>query len=167
MAGGLNAPDGLTDRPLHVVPFRQIHHAPVAFLACFSDPDADWVVPLKTGLNRVGRDPMWGDHEKPGVRILEPRQWLIVCRAVTALVADDHSTNQSVVLPEGPSAHAGPDPLSSLGLADYAAILTNPPPGAIPLDWAGETVAELKPGDVLVTCYSAFVFGTLPQPGSA
>lgn len=73
-------------------------------------PEYGYVVPLKIGLNRVGKNPMFGDYDFSAMTktIIEPRQWLIVFRETEVLVADDHSDNGSYVLPPGSPETKGP-----------------------------------------------------------
>ena len=154
-------------KPVVVLPRRPSPRAvPIAFLACFTDPAASYVLPLKIGLNRIGRDPDWGDHEEfpRGVRLMEGRQWLMVCRPPEALVVDDHSTNQSILLPrEAGAPDPVPDPRRKPGEYSYTRIFGVSWPGRVDLDWAGDVVGALGEGDVLLTMYAAFVFGWFPS----
>jgi hypothetical protein len=141
----------------------------VAFLSTFTTPGTVYCLPLKEGLNRVGKDPAWGDHDRPpsGVRVMEARQWILVCRPPLALVADDHSTNGSMVFPENLDRAAGvEDPRYSGEPYSYSALFQRPVPGRVDLDWHGNRVHEVQEGDVLLTAYAGFVFGWVSQGGS-
>lgn len=150
-----------------VVPLRAAARTPVAFLACFTPSYAGLVFPLKRGVNRVGRDVAWGDHEPFPERVMEGRQWLVVCGDGAAWVADDHSTNQSVLIPDGPPLAAADPRYSADGRCDFAALSATADGRAVPLDWAGDVVAPLRQGDVLVTTYAGFVFGWVPNANPA
>lgn len=147
----------VSPRELRVIPRR--HDAPwVAFLGCFTDPTREYVLPLKIGINRVGLDSRWGDYiYSPDVaHIMEGRQWLVVCQRSGAIVADDHSTNGSVVLDlNSPDTFKirHPFPLRNL---------QNPKLDHIELDWNGDIVASLVEKTVIVNNYAGFVFGTVP-----
>jgi hypothetical protein len=161
LAGKIDGDQPPASRPLVLVP--RLHAADaVAFLGCFSAPDRDYVLPLKTGVNRVGRSPIFGDHQENPARppVLEPRQWLIICRQPGGmLVADDHSSNGSLVLPRDSAAIRQTSDPSSLEAVFLRA------PAQSKLDWHGNVVHELHEGDVLVTAYAAFVVGCIPpQP---
>ncbi len=141
-----------------LVPFTRPHTIR-AFLACYTDPTAVVVVPLKLGLNRVGRGTMWGDHDwEEAPRLIEERQWIIVVRLEEALAADDHSTNGSVWLPQDselPARLTAPFPLSQ--------VPADTDKGR-QLEWSGDTVVAMQSGDVLVSNYASFVFGKLDHP---
>src|SRR5215831_4399251 len=100
LSGGIDGESPASARPLVVIPRRHAAE-PTAFLGCFSDPDRDYVMLLKTGVNRIGSNRMIGDHDgfPRGTALVEARQWLIICRPTESLIADDHSTNGSVILP--------------------------------------------------------------------
>ena len=157
IAGEISAEPDLHGRPLLTIARR--HPAPpFAFLGCFTATANDYFIPLKQGVNRIGRNPIWGDHvEFPaGERLIEARQWLFVCRAGQTLIADDHSTDGSVILPADALELMDPDFCSQpLSLARRA-------PTWVELDWAGNIVHELREGDVLVTKYAAFIYGHVP-----
>jgi hypothetical protein len=74
------------------------------------------------------------------------------------LVADDHSSNGSIVLPRDSAAIRQTNNPSSLEAVFQRA------PAQSRLDWRGNTVHELHEGDVLVTAYAAFVVGCTPPP---
>lgn len=116
-----------------------------------------YVVPLKIGLNRVGKNPMFGDYDFSSMTksVIEPRQWLIVFRETEVLVGDDHSDNGSYVIPPGsPETN---DPV-------FPAIFRAPastPSNRIALDWAGNNVVSIQPGAVLLNYKTAFAFGAM------
>lgn len=113
---------------------------------------------LKQGLNRVGLDTNWGDFEEPTYRSMEGREWLVVVAGNRAFAADDHSSNGSIFLPRDTPRDADGDPRFDAGCTGFGRRRLN---GAISLDWEGTNVVELREGDVLISCYSAFVFGWL------
>jgi hypothetical protein len=159
LSGGIDSETPSSPRSLVIIPRR--HPAePIAFLGCFSNPDRDYVMLLKSGVNRIGSNTMIGDHSEipRGTYLLEARQWLIICRSTESLIADDHSTNGSVILlgnaPEVREV-SFPYPLSS----------AKEKPGHVTLDWYGNVVYELKEGDVLITAYAAFIYGRVPPQG--
>ncbi|MBI4700577.1 MAG: hypothetical protein HY744_05340 [Deltaproteobacteria bacterium] len=163
LAGGFEHEAFAGTRPLVLVPRRQdaVAGETVAFLASFT-AERDCLLPLKRGLNRVGTAPMFGDYEKPGCRVIESRQWLVVCQGSQALVMDDHSTNQSTVLPRAhPRIEGAADPRfdDAPYLSNLCAIGGSPGTGPIRLDWAGSVVCALADGDVLLSPYAALVFG--------
>ena len=99
-----------------------------------------------------------------GVRLVEGRQWLFVCLPERTLVADDHSTNQSIILPQGvPAATAEPEPRYGDGVFSYSIIHGKRKTGRVDLDWEGNVVYSLNEGDVLLTIHAAFVFGRDPS----
>jgi hypothetical protein len=151
------------DKPLHVAR-RRIGSAaqpPIAFLASFGG-GRHVVFALQRGVTRVGRGIPFGDFELPdGVIPIEGRQFLVVERAGQVLVMDDHSTNQSMVLPRtAPRLEGVRDPRWDDGVYSYPEVREKAPQ-AVALDWAGTVVCEIKEGDVLLTMYSALVFGWL------
>lgn len=117
--------------------------------------DVDSVFPLKSGINRVGFDQIFGDYERPTFRSIESRQWLVLIAGGQAFVVDDHSTNGSFVLPRREPRLASDDPRYDPDCTGFG----QPRSGMIQLDWEGSTVVGLSEGDVLITCYSALVFG--------
>lgn len=133
----------------------------MAFLACFSRSESDYVIPLKSGANRVARSTTYGDHEAlpNGARLLESRQWRIDCTGEEARVADDRTTNLSVVIPRDFDGDRS-TPYGKMLKPDPAAHALLRP--AVPLDWGGEITCTLHPGDVIRTCYASFVFGRCP-----
>jgi hypothetical protein len=152
-------------RPLVMVPRRAGRNVdpPTGFLVSFAGGEHDVVFRLKRGLTRVGRG-LISDFELPkGVTPpVEGRQWLVTQRRGQALVVDDQSTNESVVLPhDRPRVEGGFDPRFDDGAYAYGEIRKS---GAgITLDWAATTVHELHEGDVLLTCYAALVYGELAR----
>jgi hypothetical protein len=63
---------------------------------------------------------------------------------------------------------AASDPrYSADGRFDFAALSAASDGRTVPLDWAGDVVAPLAQGDVLVTAYAGFVFGWLPNANPA
>ena len=135
---------------------------PVAFLASFTGREHDVVIPLKAGLTRVGREAPFGDLTFPKdlPPPIEGRQWLVVHRPGHVLVMDDHSTNQSIVLPHSADRLGGGDPRWDHDVYSYAKVRAKAAQG-IALDWEGTVVHELREGDVLLAIYSAFVFGSM------
>jgi hypothetical protein len=138
---------------------------PVGFLTSFTARGAQYVVPLKIGVNRVGRDPVFGDFDgfpsRP--RLVEGRQWLIICTADRTLIADDHSTNQSLVLRRTTRLVSGPDdPRFGADRYSYVEFLRcTTEAERVTLDWAGDVVVALEDGDALLNAYAGFVFGRL------
>ncbi|MEP7121442.1 MAG: hypothetical protein ABJE95_11050 [Byssovorax sp.] len=121
-------------------------------------PAFDSVILLKQGLNRVGHSNVFGDFEAPaGPKVTESRQWIILQQPHTTLAMDDSSTNQSYVLPvEHPRIAKGQDPRFDPEASAFGAGRTA---NLEQLDWHGNHVHELREGDVLLTCYGAFVYG--------
>jgi hypothetical protein len=135
----------------------------VAFLATWDAIEPlgfHLVLPLKAGLNRLGRDRA-SDHELPPLPcpIMEQGQWLIECRPEppSALVRDGWSTNLSAVvravtpLPDDPRAPLLVDfrPRSHRVEIEHANLKPDPVP--------------LLEGDTLVGAWASFVFGCLGE----
>ena len=120
------------------------------------EPEYAYVIPLKIGLNRVGKNPMFGDYDFSAVtrHVIEARQWLIVFRETEVLVADDHSDNGSYVVP--------PDSAEIHDPAFPATFSAAPaPPNRIALDWAGNNVVSIQPGTILLNYKTAFALGAM------
>ena len=120
------------------------------------EPEFGFVVPLKIGVNRVGKNPMFGDYDFSAITkpVIEPRQWLIIFREKEVLVADDHSDNGSYVVPPGsPETN---DPAFSTTFRAASA-----PANRIALDWAGNNVVAIQPGAVLLNYRTAYAFGAM------
>jgi hypothetical protein len=162
VTGDLGGEAFQADRPLVMATRRSGPEPPVAFLASFGARERDVIFPLKRGVTRVGIGPPFGDFDLEGPRPIESRQWLVVERAGEILVADDHSTNESLVLPRRLPKIAGTmDPRWERGVLYYSELRAGAGPGASLLDWPGTTVHALAEGDVIVTIYAPHVFGTM------
>lgn len=137
------------ERPTIILPWV-LERRPVALLACFTKKDADYVLPLRAGLNRLGASHLTSDHAiPPSVTIMEERQWLLI-HAVDGrtFIADDRSSSGSVLLRRDAKVLAI---ARSLGDMRFA-------PERIEIDRGGDALCSLHDGDVLVSSYGAFVF---------
>jgi hypothetical protein len=122
---------------------------PVAFLACFTKKEGDYVLPLKQGVNRLGTSPM-ADHTIPSrVHLVEERQWLLIHGIEGhTFVAGDRSSSVSVLIRRDSQVLDGSPSLTAMRLAT----------SRIEIDRSGDALYPLADGDVLVTFYGAFVF---------
>lgn len=160
-----NLPSTPSGNQFQLVPFRSHAHTPVAFLVSFTEENLNLIFPLKNGVNRIGRDVMWGDHQRCTERTMEGRQFLLVCKAGHAYVADDHSTNQSLVIAKSSTLPLEIDPRIPGVKLDFSKLSEVKEEGVVHLDWDGNVFQEISSGDVLVTAYSAFAFSWLTTNG--
>lgn len=109
------------------------------------------VVPLHAGRNRVHRA-----RDGSGSPSMESAQWVITCGDGVAEVEDDYSTNLSLLVPRDlvPTVELG-DHLRGFGLLARTAGVTELPHPNVA---APRHRYRLEAGDVLRSCYAAFVF---------
>jgi hypothetical protein len=117
------------------------------------------VLPLREGRNRIGRG-SGCDYRSPfpSGLVVEASQWLILCEAGAAQVADAWSSNLSVQLP--PSTEDG---LGST-VFDRALVEARACPEAVPLPHPATTgqhllFSPLAEADRLVCAYRTWTFG--------
>lgn len=134
--------------------------APSAFLVTLRRQGGDLILPLRGGLNFVGR----GSEEGrpfgvlPRPYPLEQSQWFVLCRTGEALVSDAWSTNLSYLVPAGLDLGDAPD--QPFGFSEVEGLV-----GAIRLPHRNEPCPQheypLREGDRLRSCYAWFLFGWL------
>lgn len=149
----------------HPLPYvvRRLDGAPsVAFLAALTPTgDCRAVIPLRAEKNIVGRQSTCPEYDWQTCNgpLVEAGQWVLRCRDErTAEVADGWSTNGSFLLPVT-TLDRWPEGVAVSLLCDATAFpgrlsLVHPGYNAQRLAW--QPIAE---GDMLVGCYSTFVFG--------
>lgn len=135
-------------RPVTFLPWA-FDRAPSAFLACFTKKDGDYVLPLKSGVNRLGTS-LLADHTIPSpLHLVEERQWLLIHGVEgQSFVAGDRSSSISVLLRHDSEVLGGAPSLTAMRVATPR----------IEVDRGGDVLYPLTDGDVLVTFYGAFVF---------
>jgi hypothetical protein len=123
----------------------------VASLATVGWSGGELVVPLRTGRNFVGRA-----RGSTGPAAMEQAQWFITCADGVAEVEDAASTNLSVLVPRSvvPAVELGEHLRGFSALFEAAGVVALPHANVV-----GATHRHrLDTGDVLRSCYAAFVF---------
>lgn len=169
-AGDLGGEPFGDEKPLAIAardPELAAPHAAHAFLASFCTPfGADVLFPLRLGLTVIGFATA-GDFQRPAPgepRAVEMRQWLVIHRPEQTLVLSDRATNPSLVVPRACARLAGASDPRFDESPPLGALIAAPPAGTHAVDPGGAAVVELHEGDVLVSCYAAFVFGLACEP---